>query len=173
MVCMRALIVLCACVLSTPAFSESDVVRNARATEIEGYWQLLPLPDQLQPKVLAANPWPSQCQSFAYGRDGTMKSLEKLHGPCESHSRAGLEEMFNMVPAVISWKYDMSPVYNKGVLIVERSDVKGSAEIWEPHMVVKPFTNAGVEFQAGDLLLYLADLTARKLVWIRHLRKVD
>ena len=40
------------------------MVRNATAEEIQGEWQLLPLPDALQLKILSANPWPSECQFF-------------------------------------------------------------------------------------------------------------
>lgn len=81
--------------------------------------------------------------------------------------------MFNAIPAVVSWEYDLSPVYHKGVLIIKRSDVKGYGEVWEPQIVVKPFTNGGVAFQTGDLLLYLADMHTHKMVWIRHLRKIN
>ena len=164
---------LSALMLSSPAFSQSDAARNASAKEIEGYWQLLPLPDQLEPKVLPSNPWPAQCQWFSYGNDGQMKSFDKQRGPCDSQSKVQLEPIFNSIPAVISWQYDMSPVYHKGVLIIKRSDVKGYGEIWEPQIVVTPFANGGVEFQTGDLLLYLSDLQSHKMVWIRHLRKVN
>ena len=44
------------------------------------------------------------------------------------------------VPAVVSWKYDLSPVYNKGLVIVTRSDVKGYTEYWEPHYVTTSFS---------------------------------
>ena len=167
------LFALSALALAIPAFSQSDAARNASAKEIEGYWQLLPLPDQLEPKVLPSNPWPSECQWFAYGSDGQMKSVDKLRGPCDSQSKAQLEQLFNSIPAVISWQYDLSPVYQKGALIIKRSDVKGYGEIWEPQIVVKPFTNGGVEFQTGDLLLYLANPQSHKIIWIRHLRKVN
>lgn len=167
------LFALSALMLSTPAFSQSDAARNASAKEIEGYWQLLPLPDQLEPKELPSDPWPAQCQWFSYGSDGQMKNFDKLRGPCDSQSKAQLEQVFNSIPAVISWQYDMSPVYHKGVLIIKRSDVKEYREIWEPQIVVKPFTNGGAEFQTGDLVLYLADLHSHKIVWIRHLRKVN
>jgi hypothetical protein len=157
--------------LSAPAFSQADAARNASAKEIEGYWQLLPLPDQLEPKELHSNPWPAQCQWFSYGSDGQMKSFDQLRGPCDSPSKAQLEQLFSAIPAVISWQYDLSPVYHKGALIIKRSDVKDYGEIWEPQIVVKPFTRGGVEFHTGDLLLYLADLQSHKIVWIRHLRK--
>jgi hypothetical protein len=158
--------------LSTPALSQSEAARNATASEIEGYWQLMPLPDQLEPKLLPANPWPSQCQWFSYGSDGQMKSIDKLRGPCELNSKAQLQEVFSSTPAVISWRYDFSAAYQKGVLVINRGDVKGYREVWEPQIVVKPFVNGGVEFHEGDLILYLSDVQAHKIVWIRHLRKV-
>src|SRR5882757_8472440 len=87
--------------LSTPALAQSDATRNASEKEIEGYWQLLPLPDQLEPKLLPANPWPAQCQWFSYGSDGEMRSIDKLRGPCELTSKAQLQQTFNIVPALI------------------------------------------------------------------------
>lgn len=158
---------------TTPALSQSDAARNASAKEIEGYWQLLPLPDPLEPKLLPTNPWPAQCQWFSYGGDGQMKSIDKLRGPCEFTSKEQLQKVFSTIPAVISWQYDFSTVYQKGVLVINRSDVKGYREVWEPQIVVKPFVNGGVEFHEGDLLLYLSDLQTHKMVWIRHLRKVS
>ncbi len=55
---------------------------------------------------------------------------------------------------------------------MSRSDVTGYSELWEPHVVTKTFSKEGVEFHEGDLILYLADMKAHKLVWIRHLRKL-
>lgn len=167
------IVAISALTVLAPAFAQSDAERNASAEEIEGNWQLLPLPDHLEPKVLPSNPWPAQCQWFSYGRNGQLKSFDKLRGPCDEESKAKLEQVFDAIPAVVSWQYDMSPVYHKGVLIIKRSDVKGYGEIWEPHIVVKPFTNGGVQFQTGDLLLYLVDLQSHKIVWIRHLCKIS
>ncbi len=158
--------------LATPAFSQADAARNATASEVEGFWQLVPLPDQLQPKLLPTNPWPAQCQWFSYASDGQMKSLDKLRGPYELSSKAQLEEAFRATPAVISWRYSFSVPYQKGILVITRSDVKGYGELWEPQIVVKPFVNGGAEFQVGDLILYLSDIHAHKITWIRHLRKV-
>ena len=64
--------------------------RNATAEEIQGEWQLLPLPDALEPKLLPANPWPAECQYNSYGRAGELKSLDKSKGPCETISSAKL-----------------------------------------------------------------------------------
>ncbi len=101
-----------------------------------------------------------------------MKSIDKLRGPCGANSSAQLEEIFRAVPAVTSWRYSFSVPYQKGVLIISRSDVQGYGELWEPQIVTKPFSNGGEEFQKGDLILYLSDLQNRRITWIRHLRKV-
>ena len=155
------------------AFAQAETAeRNATAEEIQGEWQLLPLPDALQLKLLPANPWPSECQYYSYGRSGDLKSIEKMKGPCDAMSAVQLRETMTHVPAVVSWKYVMSPMCQKGVILISRSDAKDYSEVWEPHMVAKAFSKEGAEFREGDLILYLADMKARKLVWIRHLRKL-
>jgi hypothetical protein len=155
------------------AYAQDEAAeRNATAQEIQGEWQLLPLPDALQLKLLPANPWPAECQYYSYGQTGVLKSIEKSKGPCDVLSGAQLRNTLTHVPAVVSWKYDSSPVYQKGVILISRSDVKDYSEVWEPHLVAKSFSKEGAEFREGDLILYLADMKARKLVWIRHLRKL-
>jgi len=66
----------------------------------------------------------------------------------------------------------MSPVYNKAVIVVTRSDVSKYMEVWGPEVVTTPFTKDGVDFQKGDLLLSLANLKEHKIVWFRHLRRL-
>lgn len=149
----------------------SPAEKNATAEEISGNWQLLPLPEALQPKM-QKNPWPAQCQWFSYSREGALKSIDNNPGPCNTLSSAQLDEAITHVPAVASWKYDLSPVFQKALVIVSRSDVKGYAEYWEPHIIVKAFSRGGIDFKEGDLLLYLVNLQARQIVWIRHLRKL-
>ena len=158
---------------SSVVFGQDEAAeRNATAQEITGDWQLLPLPDSLEPKVLQTNPWPAACQWYSYSSTGTLKSIDSTPEPCQALSSAKLDEALLQVPAVVSWKYDLSPVYQKGLIIVTRSDVQGYSEYWEPHIVTKPFSNGGVKFQQGDLLLYLFNLQQHQLVWIRHLRKI-
>jgi hypothetical protein len=156
------------------AFAQADTgERNALPEDIQGEWQLLPLPDTMQIKLLPSNPWPSECQYYSYARTGDLKSIEKLKAPCDVMSAAQLRETVRKVPAVISWKYDFSTSYLKGILIITRSDKKDYMEVWEPHIVDKAFTKDGVEFREGDLILYLADMESKKLVWVRHLRKLS
>jgi hypothetical protein len=155
------------------AFAQPDPAsRNATAKEIEGYWQLLPLPDAVEPKLLRSNPWPAPCQWFSYSPTGDLKSIEATKSPCDPLTTKQLDETFAHVPAAVFWKYDLSPVYQKGVILVTRSDVKAYGEMWDPQIVVKRFTNNGVEFTEGDLVLYLVDMSTHQFSWIRHLRKV-
>ena len=146
---------------------------NAAAEDIQGEWQLLPMPDGMQFKVLQFNPWPSECQYFSYTQTGGLKSIEKLKAPCDVMSAAQLRETVKNVPAVVSWKYDFSVSHQKGILIITRSDKKDYMEVWEPHVVDKAFAKGGEQFLEGDLILYLADMESKQLVWVRHLRKLS
>lgn len=157
---------------ATVAQSEAPE-RNATAQEITGNWQLLPLPESLEPKAFKTNPWPAPCQWYSYSSNGTLKSIDKTPAPCDSLTAKQLDQAVIRVPAVASWKYDLSPAFQKALVIVTRSDVKGYAEYWEPHFVVKSFSNGGVEFQKGDLIFYLVNLQAHQIVWIRHLRRLN
>jgi hypothetical protein len=146
--------------------------RNATAEEITGNWQLLPLPDSVEPKILKSNPWPAQCQWYSYSSSGSLKSIDKTNQTCENMSSAEFDKVLPHVSSVVSWKYDMSPVYQKALIIVTRTDVSHYAEYWEPHIVVMAFSREGIDFQKGDLILYLHNLNTHQMVWIRHLRKM-
>jgi len=170
------------CLSSGVAIAQPEAAeRNATAQEITGNWQLLPLPDALEPKILKSNPWPATCQWYSYSSNGILKSIDETHAkgidgtpaPCDSLTSTQLDQTMTQVRAVSSWKYDLSPAFQKALVIVTRSDVKGYAEYWEPHFVVKPFSNGGVEFHEGDLNLYLVNMQTHQIVWIRHLRRLN
>jgi hypothetical protein len=74
---------------------------------------------------------------------------------------------------VVSWKYESSQATNRALLVVTRSDMKGYAEYWDPHFVTAPFSKGGAEFKRGDLVLYLVDLQAHRITWIRHLERLN
>jgi hypothetical protein len=152
---------------------DNPAERNATQQEITGDWQLLPLPDSLEPKAFKSNPWPATCQWYSYSATGTLKSIDAINQPCRPFSSKQLDEALTAVPATVSWKYDLSPVYQKALIIISRSDVQHYAEYWMPHIVTKAFSRDGVEFREGDLLLYLVNMQEHKVVWIRHLRKMS
>jgi hypothetical protein len=147
--------------------------RNATQNEITGDWRLVPVPESLQPKFFSKSPWPAPCQWYTFAPNGVLKSIEKTPAPCDNWSSAQLDDAMTHVPAVISWAYDLSPVYNKGIVIITRTDAKGYAEYWDPHMVTKAFSKNGAEFQQGDLVLYLINMNLKQIVWIRHLRRLQ
>jgi hypothetical protein len=158
----------------TSVFAQAETwEKNATAEDIQGEWQLLPVPEAMQIKILPSNPWPSECQFYSYGKTGDLKSIEKLKGPCDVLSAAQLRETVRKVPAVVSWKYDFSVSHQKGILIITRSDKKDYMEVWEPHLVDKAFAKGDEQFLQGDLILYLADMESKTLVWVRHLRKLS
>ena len=41
------------------------------------------------------------------------------------------------------------------------------------NIVDKAFAKGGEQFLVGDLILYLADMESKQLVWVRHLRKLS
>ena len=171
---LRALLVSCLLLGGAPVFAQAVGGEiNATAEDIQGEWQLLPMPDAMQIKILPFNPWPSACQYFSYTQTGNLKSIEKVKAPCDVMSAAQLRKALKNVPAVASWKYDFSTSHKKGILIVTRSDKKDYMEVWEPHIVDKAFAKGGEQFLAGDLILYLADMESKQLVWVRHLRKLS
>jgi len=170
----RWIVALSLLLAGAPVFPQADRGEiNAAAADIQGEWQLLPMPDAMQFKALPFNPWPSECQYFSYAPTGDLKSIEKLKAPCAVMTAAQLRETVKNVPAVASWKYDFSASHQKGILIVTRSDKKDYMEVWEPHIVDKAFAKGGEQFLAGDLILYLADMESKQLVWVRHLRKLS
>lgn len=174
MFAMRAIVTLSLLFGGAPVFAQADNgEKGATAKDIQGEWQLLPMPDAMQFKVLPFNPWPSECQYFSYTQKGDLKSIEKLKAPCDVMSAAQLRETVKNVPAVVSWKYDFSVSHQKGILIITRSDKKDYMEVWEPHVVDKAFAKGGEQFLEGDLILYLADMESKQLVWVRHLRKLS
>jgi hypothetical protein len=173
MFAMRAIVVLSLWLGGAPVFAQAvGGEMNATAADIQGEWQLLPMPDAMQFKVLPFNPWPSECQYFSYAQTA-LKSIERLKAPCDVMTAAQLRETVKNIPAVASWKYDFSASHQKGILIVTRSDKKDYMEVWEPHIVDKAFAKGGEQFLAGDLILYLADMESKQLVWVRHLRKLS
>jgi hypothetical protein len=170
----RALLVLSLLLVAAPVFAQADAgEKNATPEDIQGEWQLLPMPDAMQFKVLQFNPWPSECQYFSYTPTGDLRSIEKLKAPCDVISAAQLREKVKSVPIVASWKYDFSDSHHKGILIITRRDKKDYMEVWEPHVVDKAFAKGGEQFIEGDLILYLADMESKQLVWVRHLRKLS
>lgn len=169
-------VLLAASILSFASVSQAQspvAERNATREEILGNWRLIPLPDALEPKFLKSNPWPSACQWFSYSDSNVLKSIDHTTSPCEEMTSADLTKVVLEVAPIVSWKYDISPTFKKALLIISRSDVKGYAEYWEPHLVTETFSNQGVTFDKGDLLLYLVNLQEHKLIWIRHLRRLE
>jgi hypothetical protein len=60
--------------------------RNAKAEKITWNWQLLPLPDSVEPKLLKTNPWPAPCEWYSYEPSGSLKSIDRTNAPCEAMS---------------------------------------------------------------------------------------
>jgi hypothetical protein len=149
------------------AGAEEHTSRPARKDEIVGFWQLVPLPESLRPKVLSTDPWPSSCQWFGYYSDGVLKTIDKLRGPCDEFTAKKLAETMNTVPSIISWEH-----HEPALAVVSRSDAKNYAEGWEVTLVLKAFSKNGAEFAPGDIVMYLRNFKENKTLYIRHLKRL-
>ena len=172
--CMRRYLLLALVTIAhATTVGAQPAERTATRQEIIGSWELVPVPDSLQPKIFKQNPWPAACQWYSYGADGTLNSFYKFRDPCEPTTAAELSSVFALFPPVVSWQYDLGPVFGNALIIVKRTDVKDYAECWEPHYVARTFTaRGGVEITQGDLLLYLVNMESKQIIWIRHLRRI-
>lgn len=170
----KAILLAAFCIYACSVFGQV-VEKNALEDDIIGRWKLIDIPVELQPKIYNKNPWPAKCQWYAYLKTSVLKSFDQS-GPdanCDTMTPQEMEKVIAEIPPVVSWRYSFSPVYQKGLVIVSRSDVKGYIEIWEPHIVTEKFSKAGVDFLPGDLLLYFFDSNKKQIAWIRHLRRVE
>ncbi|SEK13254.1 hypothetical protein [Paraburkholderia diazotrophica] len=175
----KSIAILIVCTLPCTSFSQIDstqLLRPASQHEIVGDWQLAPFPDALQPKVLRANPWPSECQWFAYQKDGVFKSLSRITAPCPPLTAAVMDAPpFASPPNLpdISWKHEAAAASGEGYIIISRSDNKGYREKWQVDIVQNSFQKGDINFLQGDLILSLVDPKSSRALWYRHLRHLD
>ncbi|HEY8118136.1 MAG TPA: hypothetical protein VIE91_02740 [Methylophilaceae bacterium] len=150
------------------ACAQESPYRPAKKEEIVGFWQLVPLAEARKPHEIIPDPWPSMCQWFAYYDDGSLKTIDKLHEPCDKFSDVSLGETMKDIPSVVSWEY-----HAPALISVKRSDVKNYFELWEVTYVTEAFPKESPEFLPGDLILYLRNPKINKLLYIRHLRRLN
>jgi hypothetical protein len=172
---LRLLAGLLISLLSSVSWSQGLPATSIAASveQITGNWVLLPLPDTMQPKVMPANLWPAECQWYSYKPEGSVKSQYKFRRPCDVLTSTQLDEYVADIPDVVSWKLITPPLGNTRLMLVSRSDVKNYGEVWEPRIALTTFTKDGVVFEKGDLIMYLVDVKQHRLLWIRHLRKLN
>ena len=172
-----AFLILCG--VACASFSQTESVRSIRPAtqlDIEGAWQLVGFPASLQPNLLGANPWPSDCQWFAYRKDGVFKTLSRITAPCPPLTAAILSSNPLASPANlpdISWKFETVKASGEGYIVISRSDKKSYHEIWQADMVQRDFEDGDVDFLQGDLILSLVDPKTNRALWFRHLRRLN
>lgn len=141
------------------------------AQELVGDWQMVYVPDSIQPRAVRVNQWPAQCQWFSFAANGMVKSLDHARAPCEFMTGTNLERMVAPFPVVAIWRYDTRAVPGKTFMEMQSSEMV-YAEYWEAHVVTQDFLRDGADFKAGDLLLYLTNMRTHQITWIRHLRRL-
>ena len=168
-----ALIVLLAC-CAPPAFGQTLQSRIATRADIFGAWELVPVPDSLQPQILEENPWPAPCQYYRYFPDGRLATLMKSPKPCEKLTSAGMDAAFASRATPLRFEYAASrDDASKGLLFVTRTEVPTYREIWEPTLFLTDAQINGIQYRKGDLVLALIDLKTKRPVWFRQLRRLE
>ncbi|MCU9953121.1 hypothetical protein OEJ37_07070 [Burkholderia sp. BKH01] len=176
----RAFALLMLCILPCASFSQTEStrpVRPATRLDIEGAWKLIAIPPELQPKILGGDPWPSECQLFAYRKDGVFKSLSRITGSCPPISAAQIEATGLLSPADIPdvrWEFGISKPTGESYIVISRLvDGKPYHEVWQAGFVQHDVQIGEENYRQGDLLLVLVDPKTSKTLWYRHLRRVN
>jgi hypothetical protein len=174
--CGALLILYAVACVSFSQTESAQSIRPATQLDIEGAWQLVGFPENLQPNLLGANPWPSECQWFAYRKDGVFKSLSRITAPCPPLTAASLGANPLASPANlpdISWEFEPAQASGEGYIVISRSDKKSYREIWQADIVQRDFKDGDADFMQGDLILSLVDPKTNRALWFRHLRRIN
>jgi hypothetical protein len=147
-------------------------VKQAASTDLIGHWELAPASLKIKTNVFQRDPFPSNCEYFAFSEDGDMRSFQMITpDPCPSVTASEFSKIKNL-PKVIDWKLG-----SDGLLRITRSDIQNYIESWEAFIVTSSFSQSGVEFKPGDLLLFMAQFNKMKkeeigTLYFRQFRKM-
>lgn len=153
-------------------FMQHDVgaqakTRPASSTDFAGIYQLLPYPNEKQPKVLKENPWPAPCQFFGHYPDGYwLHEQIKLGQPKAGACKSSLPAKKPALPQTVTWK----PIKD-GFFFIDRSDYK-IQELWKVDRVNAPTHIDSINLNEGDIIMQMLDQSGKKIMWIRLLRRL-
>lgn len=154
-------------------FNPKEVpLRHATNTDLFGYWALVPESLKIKTNSFRKDPFPSTCQYFSFAEDRDMRSIDMItNDACPSVTAADFKAA-KALPRVIDWK-----VGPNGMLEITRTDIPNYIESWEAFIATNSFTQSGVTFKPGDLLLYMAQFGQTKrdgigTLYFRQFRKL-
>ena len=147
-------------------------VRRATNTDLFGYWELVPESIKIKTNSFRKDPFPSNCQYFSFSEDRDMRSIGMIiNDACPSVTVTDFKAA-KALPKVIDWK-----VESNGILEITRTDIPNYIESWEAFIAISSFTQSGVTFKPGDLLLFMAQFGQTKkdgigTLYFRQFRKL-
>lgn len=147
-------------------------VKHAVNNDLTGHWELVPASLKIKTNLFERDPFPSTCEYFSFSEDGDMRSFQiKTPGTCPSVSASDFKKT-KTLPRVIDWKLGTD-----GMLKVTRSDIPNYIELWKPFIVTSTFSQSGVMFEPGDLLLFMDQFMQKKgeevgTLYFRQFRKI-
>ena|GEM_PF-5723860 len=146
-------------------------VRRATNTDLFGYWELVPESIRIKTNLFRKDPFPSNCQYFFFSEDRDMRSIDMIvNDACPSVTVTDFKAA-KALPKVIDWKVESS-----GNLEITRTDIPNYIESWDVFIATTSFTQSGVTFKPGDLLLFMAQFGQTKrdglgTLYFRQFRK--
>lgn len=149
--------------MSIPPPSPSEVGRTTECHELWGYWKLVPLRDE---SINEVNPWPLPHQWFAFLPDGRFLSM--MTNEADYKSRWELEAILNQLGSEVPrYRCDAS------WLVISYPGDDG-LEIWGKNtLLVHARAESKMAFAPGDIALTLAAPDDGRMIYFRHLRRVD
>ena len=147
-------------------------VGHAVSADLVGHWELVPASLKIKTNAFQQDPFPSNCEYFSFFQDGEMHSLQiMIKGACPSLVAADFRQA-KAPPKVIDWKLG-----SDGMLKITRTDIPSHVELWEAFIAISSFSQYGVTFEPGDLLLFMAQFNQRKkedrgTLYFRQFRKM-
>ena len=147
-------------------------VKNAVSADLVGRWELVPASLKIKTNIFQRDPFPSNCEYFSFYEDGDMRSFQMITpDTCPSVTVSDFKKA-KALPKVIDWKLGVD-----GALKITRTDIPGYIESWDAFIVTNSFSQAGVEFKPGDLLLFMTQFNKMKkeeigTLYFRQFRKM-
>lgn len=144
--------------------------RPATASDFTGIFQLLPYPNEKQPKFFNENPWPAPCQFFGHYPGGywlhEQQTQFKQGQPQAGACKNSVPTKKPVLPQTVTWK----PIKD-GFFVIDRSDYK-TQELWKVDRINAPTNVDNINLNEGDIIMQMLDRSGKQFIWIRLLRRV-
>lgn len=145
------------------ASAKSEAGGPATASELVGFWKMIPLPN---PAINKVNPWPQKYQWFEFTKEGKINSV-MMESDNKEYTSSELKTVFNV------FSNDELPNYKvQGQFVtIDNPKIKNYVEMWGTNIFDKDIEGVA---KKGDLIMTLDDGTQTgKVVYYRLLRRIN